>query len=181
MALACLLALAGCHDDRHADSGDDHADHAGHVIPAHKPKSFPEAVRRLRSLNEAIALAVQGGRARSLADDGTLSIALDIAAWLPEIAADSDMPEGPWDEVNAQSEALVADYRALRAVDGDMAAQARDAARHVAALDVVLARADPGWFGKAVGEGDPREIPKEDTPKTDDDAGIPAPREESQR
>ncbi len=35
----------------------------------------------------------------------TLAIALDIANWLPEIAADSDMPETPWNEVNAQSAA----------------------------------------------------------------------------
>ena len=36
----------------------------------------------------------------------TLQIAMDIANWLPEIAADSDMPEGPWNKVNASPRRL---------------------------------------------------------------------------
>src|SRR5207237_2588964 len=83
------------------------------VIPAHKPKAFPEAVRRLRELNDQIGRNVVQGQPGSLPDDKTLHVALDIANWLPEIAGDSDMPEPPWNEVNARSATIVADYRAV--------------------------------------------------------------------
>ena len=48
----CSL-IAGCRGEHSpGESGHDDEDHAGHVIPAHKPKTFPDAVRRLRELND---------------------------------------------------------------------------------------------------------------------------------
>src|SRR3954468_1840621 len=106
---ACLLASAGCRQGRSpgdSPANDHDEEHVGHVIPAHKPKSFPDAVRALRELNDRIG--------RGAVDAKTLSVALDVANWLPEIAADSDMPEGPWDEVDACSKVLVAGFQEIK-------------------------------------------------------------------
>jgi hypothetical protein len=152
-AIACLLTLSGCRGDHSSGvDGDQHAEHAGHIVPAHKPKTFGDAVRRLRALNETISLGVGRGEAEALVADKTLSMALDIAAWLPEIAADSDMPEAPWDEVNSRSVMLVADYQTVLAVAGspdhaaDALAAVRDADQRISDLEKLLASADPRWF-----------------------------------
>jgi hypothetical protein len=139
VVVAALLAAAGCGGDS-PGADDDHDDgHAGHVIPAHRPKTFPDAVRRLRELNDRIGR----GPARE-----TTGIALDIANWLPEIAAESDMPPGPWDEVNARSAELVSDYRTILAgpAAGDPGAPARHAGEAIAGLEGILAAADGRWF-----------------------------------
>ena len=137
-----LLALAagGCGGGDSPGAGGDHdEDHAGHVIPAHRPKTFPEAVRHLRELNDQITHDPE---------TGTLGIALDIANWLPEIAAESDMPRAPWDEVNARSAELVSDYRAI--LSGSEASEQGAAAHHaggaIASLEKILAAADARWF-----------------------------------
>lgn len=162
----CLLPWAGCRPDHSPGEGPDHDEHAGHVIPAHKPKDFPDAVRRLRELNRTIGAKLAAGEAGSLRDGRTLPIALDIANWLPEIAADSDMPEKPWDEVNARSGALVADYQKLMAgAATDAAAVLKDADRSVADLDRLLAGADPSWFDGTQGSARP--------PVDPDDASRP--------
>lgn len=155
LMMAALLAVAvapGCRGDR--PHGGEHAgeeEHIGHVIPAHKPKDFPAAVRRLRELERTIDEEMAGGRMKALVDDRTLPIALDIATWLPEIAADSDMPETPWDAVNKHSEALVATYKGLldRANGvgpGDTSLAAAEAGRSISALEGLLAESDPAWF-----------------------------------
>jgi hypothetical protein len=152
LMMAALLTIrpAGCHGNRPAD--DEHEDeHAGHVAPAHKPKDLPQAVRRLRELQRAIDEGTAGGRWKALVDDRTIPIALDIATWLPEIAAGSEMPEKPWDVVNAQSEALVAAYkellgRANAAGPGDARPAVHDAGRSISALEGLLAESDPRWF-----------------------------------
>jgi hypothetical protein len=154
LLMAALLApgLAGCHSDRSTGGNRKGAgEHAGHVAPAHKPKDFPEAVRRLRALGRTINEGISRGRPGALLEDRTLPIALDVATWLPEIAADSEMPEKPWDVVNEQSKALVAAYTRLldRANDtgpGDANLAAQDADRSVSVLDGLLADADARWF-----------------------------------
>jgi hypothetical protein len=153
MMMAALLAVAaGCHGDRPHEGEEEHI---GHVIPAHKPKDFSSAVRRLRELERTIDDGMAGGRLKALVDDRTLPIALDIATWLPEIAADSDMPETPWDVVKKQSEALVATYKGLLdrangASPGDMSLAVTEAGRSISALEGLLAESDPGWFEGAV-------------------------------
>jgi hypothetical protein len=145
IVLPVLLALAsvGCRGDHPAD-GDHDEIHIGHVIPAHKPKDFPAAVRKLGELNRAIDAGISRGQTKALVDDRTLPIALDIATWLPEIAADSDMPEASWNAVNTQSATLVAVYKGLMGEDAGRAAQEAD--RSVSALEGILAAADPRWF-----------------------------------
>ena len=144
-----LLILAGCRGEHSpGDDHDHHGDHIGHVIPAHKPKTFPDAVHRLRELNDEIARSMGKGQPAAAPDDKTLNVALDIANWLPEIAADSDMPVEPWNKVNARSAALVADYQTiLSGATADAPSSAvRDAGQAISGLETLLAAADPSWF-----------------------------------
>jgi hypothetical protein len=142
-----LLGLAGCRGEHSPGEDHDH-DHIGHVIPAHKPRAFPEAVRRLRELNDRLARGTVDGQPAAAPDDRTLNIALDIANWLPEIAAESDMPEKPWNEVNARSAAIVADYQTIlsRTAADAKSGAVSDAGRAISDLETLLAGADLRWF-----------------------------------
>ena len=92
-------------------------------------------------------------RADRRPDPTNLEIALDIANWLPEIAADSDMPETPWNEVNARSARLVADYQALVTSAANARAEMDQANAEIGNLEKLLLACDPRWFegtGKVV-------------------------------
>jgi hypothetical protein len=144
---ACLLGVAGCRQQ--ASPGDSHGQAStGHVIPAHKPKTFPDAVLRLREMNDRISHGLREEQPGSSRDQKTLQMALDVANWLPEIAADSDMPEKPWNDVNTRSEALVADYEAILSAPptNDPTGAVRDAGQVISDLETLLAAADPHWF-----------------------------------
>ncbi len=112
IAAGLLAVLAGCRGETSSGPSEGReAEHAGHVIPAHRPRTYPDAVHRLRELNDQMVLAMRGGQPARAAGAATLPVAMDIAGWLPEIAAESDMPDGPWNEVNRRSTELVTDYR----------------------------------------------------------------------
>jgi hypothetical protein len=155
-AFVCLIVLAGCQRDPHSTGEhEDRKEHAGHVIPAHKPKDFPAAVRRLRELNGRIISKLADGQARVLVTEKTLPIALDIANWLPEIAAACDMPESPWNEVNDRSAKLVAIYQKILSGaeindhPADAVALATEASTTIKGLETLLESADPCWFDHA--------------------------------
>lgn len=145
LVAACLLAPCGCGGA--GSPGDTHSregEHAGHVIPAHKPRTFPDAVRKLRELNERIGRDVVEGRP----DAKTLHIALDVATWLPEVAADSDMPEVQWNAVNSRSSALVEDYKEILSGASENArGTVEDANFEIGNLEQLLLASDPRWFG----------------------------------
>jgi hypothetical protein len=153
-AAVCLCVFAvGCQSKNSArDAKADDDDHTAHVIPAHKPKDFPTAVRRLRELNSEISGKIAKRSAQSLSGDESLNFSLDIANWLPEIAADSDMPEKPWNDANSCAGLIAADYRdlqsALRSSSSPEKAQqaVKRAAESILALESLLVAADPTWF-----------------------------------
>ncbi len=154
IAIGILATVSGCRNGQSPGEAASHHDDepAGHVIPAHKPKDFPSAVRRLREWNGQIASNLLEGKARSLVEDKTLSMTLDIANWLPEIAADSDMPEAPWNQVNDLAATLVGAYQNLLdgattgnpSADGALTTKATDSA--ITSLETILKKADPRWF-----------------------------------
>ncbi len=148
LATLCLIALVGCHAENSPGNANGHEDdHAGHVIPAHKPRTFPDAVRRLRELNDQFLQHAVGGETGSSADPKSLGIALDIANWLPEIAADSDMPETPWNEVNLRSGRLVADYQEVIAGSAVNARRELEQANvEIGNLEKLLLACEPRWF-----------------------------------
>jgi len=139
--LAALCAPPGCSggpDDHDAD----HDDHIGHVLPAHKPNTFAEAVPTLRRLNEALPQAGEG----SGGSHGPAEILLDIARWLPEIAADSDMTEPLWNRVDQASTRLAAVYESATNKRTAPREASLAAAPLIGELDRVLAECDPSWF-----------------------------------
>ena len=155
LGTACLIALAGC--DAKNSPGEDNGhqeEHAGHVIPAHKPRTFPDAVRRLRELNDQFLQQGTAAARGAPIDPKKLQFTLDIANWLPEIAADSDMPETPWNEVDTRSARLVAEYQSLISGDPVDAHHELDQANaEIANLEKLLLASQPRWFeetGKVV-------------------------------
>jgi hypothetical protein len=70
-----------------------------HHTPAHMPADYPAAVDRLLGLHVEIVK----GRARSPEQLGVFDETLDVVRWLPALAADSDLPEAPWNRVHAAS------------------------------------------------------------------------------
>ena len=153
VATTCLIILAGCHARNSPGDAEEHEEeHIGHVIPAHKPKTFPDAVRRLRELNDRFLRDGVGKAIGSPSSPTSLQIALDIANWLPEIAADSDMPEAPWNEVNARSARLVADYQELLSgTAADARREVEQANAEIGNLEKLLLACQPNWF-----QGTPR-------------------------
>ncbi len=147
-----LLASEGCGGE-HPPVGAGE-DHIGHVIPAHKPAAFPDAIRRLRELNDQFVRDGIASSAGASPDQKLLHIALDIANWLPEIAADSDLPEAPWNDVNVRSATIVADYQAI--VSGDAAnvrGEVENAGAEIGKLETILLAADPRWFAGSIRVG----------------------------
>lgn len=145
-ACLCMISLAACRGEHDPEHDHDH-DHAEHVVPAHKPRSFPEAVRRLRELHEQVASG-QAEPERSK----TLAIFLDIATWLPEIAADSDMPEAPWNQVDDLARSLLARVEVLGGKRVGSATEALSrGGEAIGRLEELAARADPRWFESMFG------------------------------
>ena len=145
----CLLPVAGCDSARSQNEPGKHEEeHIGHVIPAHKPRSFPRAVSRCRELNDQISGAVAHGNPNPSVDPRMLSVALDIANWLPEIAADSDMPPAPWNEVHARAVNLANAYEAVRRGGSptEMEKAIKQANESIIALEELLGSSKSSWF-----------------------------------
>ncbi|MBM4002059.1 MAG: hypothetical protein FJ295_02060 [Planctomycetes bacterium] len=94
--LASLLLAAGCHGTRVEESE--------HHTPAHKPADFPAAVDRLLALH----VEILNGRPRANDSLDVFTEAHDVVRWLPELAADSDLGEEPWNIVYATAQRLEA-------------------------------------------------------------------------
>jgi hypothetical protein len=148
VASAFLIVIAGCHTESPPGESKGHEEeHAGHEIPAHKPRTFPDAVHRMRELNDRFLRVGAGSQNGSTTDSKSLGIALDIANWLPEIAADSDMPEAKWNEVNDRSARLVADYQELTSGSAaDPKRELEQAKSEIGNLEKLLLACEPRWF-----------------------------------
>jgi hypothetical protein len=121
-----------------------------HHVPPYKPKDLPAA---LKSLRERCAELVKH---RSQNQPGPFTKefqeTLDIAGWLPEFGADSDLGEAEWDRINEASKRLVDQLSKLQATDSvdstkDVREQidsALDSAEEVLRRNADLFRAHPG-------------------------------------
>ncbi|WP_169973045.1 hypothetical protein [Tautonia rosea] len=171
VALALLLGVPGCGDryndhDHDHDHEHDHEGHAAHIDPPHWPSDFPDAVDRLVVGQEAARVDLAAGRDKEVRSE-RVPVLRDLAKWLPEVAGDSDMPEEPWNRVNALSsrlltiyESLLNDLQAGRSVGVDRLDEAE-------AVLVELRRerdgAEPNWFPPLkVGGGE--EVSGEESP-----------------
>jgi hypothetical protein len=103
-----LLLFAGCH--RAAPAGP-----AEHHTPAHKPADYSAAVAQLGQLHQEII----GGRARPAGELDVFTELGDVVRWLPELAADSDLPEEPWNRVARASDELAGLLAQVQTVPAD--------------------------------------------------------------
>lgn len=91
LLLMCLVGCGGSATAHHDEEEDHH-------IPPHRPKDLAAAVVQLEERPTALLKAIETKDSQG----ATLFSELrDIVRWVPEIAADSDMPKQPWDEVHA--------------------------------------------------------------------------------
>jgi hypothetical protein len=151
--LALAVMITGCRSEPTSEA--DHDEHAEHVIPVHRPKDFPDGVRALRDLNNALQAVLKERGTPALRSSEVLSKADDIAGWLPEIAAESDMPEKTWNEVNTASLSLANGYTALRKGGQDASATLEASDKQIRTLEAIAAKASPHWFDKFVGASAP--------------------------
>lgn len=98
----CLVssAMVGCHGRT--------VEEADHHTPEHMPVDFPAAVERILELH----VEITEGRFRSQQGLDAFAEAYDIARWLPDLAADSDLEEAAWNRVHStanQLEVILAD------------------------------------------------------------------------
>lgn len=105
VVLPLLFALAGCGgtnatpahvSDRH----DDHDRH-NHHVPPHRPGAFLDAVVQVRQRDAKLRIASTPASRRQLAD---------IWRWMPELAAETDLPEATWNSVQTASLEAAAQY-----------------------------------------------------------------------
>lgn len=107
VALAVLLNLTGCTNQ----PSDAESEHLEHVIPAHKPATFAAAVEQIQSRHERIKSSFTTAEPAVLEKE--LTELQDILGWLTELAADSALKKGSWDEVNAISREILAIYQTI--------------------------------------------------------------------
>ncbi len=103
-----LLLFAGCH--RAVPAGP-----AEHHTPAHKPADYSAAVAQLGKLHDEIV----GGRARPAGELDVFTELGDVVRWLPELAADSDLPEELWNRVARTSDELLVLVAQIQAAPRD--------------------------------------------------------------
>jgi hypothetical protein len=87
------------HDHGHDHEHDHGHDHAHHEDPEHKPQDFPAAIERLRQFHAEFA---QGPEANA----EHLQIIADVLGWIPELAAQSELSEAQWNDVDGHAVAL---------------------------------------------------------------------------
>lgn len=93
-ACAGIATLLGCTETV--------TDRMEHEEPSHRPANYSAAIARLTELHAEI----QGEVHRDAGELDAISEAHDIARWLPEIAADSDLPESPWVRIEASAKEM---------------------------------------------------------------------------
>ncbi len=109
-AISCLLLLvAGCSPGE--------TEEPEHHFPPHQPVNFQAAVVRMQQVHEEILAGplkqreVKSSRVDPHAEEGheehslldPLEEMADLVRWLPELAADTDLEEAPWNKVHAAS------------------------------------------------------------------------------
>lgn len=86
--LCLLLALTGCQAGTEEE--------AEHHRPEHKPHDFLAAIERLQQLEMELADA----QSRAAGQLDVWQETYDLSRWLPELAAESDLPESAWNELD---------------------------------------------------------------------------------
>jgi hypothetical protein len=95
LAAGAILLAAGC-----AARTAEHEE-GSHALPPHHPGSFRRAIDEIERRGAAILAAPAG-----TADAAARAEFADIARWLPELAADTELGRADWERVAAVERAL---------------------------------------------------------------------------
>jgi hypothetical protein len=101
---ALFVVVAGSGGCLNFTASGEHAEHAHHEIPVHRPSNFPHGVRRLRYRLEQFATTLTLDDAKL--SERKYSELRDIVRWLPELAGESDLPEPEWEQVVAATQSI---------------------------------------------------------------------------
>src|SRR6267378_2355946 len=107
----CLLSVlvAGCDTlEPELAAGD-----AVHHLPEHRPQSFTDAVRAVRS--RLAKLSAEGAIENRQQFAREAQELRDIIQWLPELAAETDLRKADWDRVHSASRRLAARWENVAA------------------------------------------------------------------
>lgn len=112
MLCAALLAIpAGCQQAESEDAEHDH--HLEHFVPKHKPANFAEAVEELEHRTDHLKFHI--GEDSEIVRTEVQELA-DIVAWVPELAADSDLNEADWTVAATVSKKMASSFDASGSV-----------------------------------------------------------------
>lgn len=140
-----IVPAQGCRQEPGAEDGK--GEHSGHIVPAHKPRNLPDAARRLWEINIELTQSSPSRDKPASDRDALLTVAIDIASWLPEIAADCDLPETQWNTVNERSRVIAEAYEFLKANPGSDVHKLLEPAIHaVIDLEGMIATTDRAVF-----------------------------------
>jgi hypothetical protein len=103
-----------------------------HHVPEHKPHSLHAAIDQIELRYDALA----EGEVPRAGRTARLKELVDIVRWLPELAGDTDLPEGPWNVVEQVSQQLAGLLQ--KAAAGDQAGELTALAPLHSTMDAAL-------------------------------------------
>jgi hypothetical protein len=107
-----VLAIALCVGCQNAESETHGSEHGHTHEPIKGPKTFTEGVTKLKEFNEVISVAMESDDPDAAHDP--LHEIGSLLNRLPELAADTDLAESDWEEVNQEVDKL---FEAFKEVD----------------------------------------------------------------
>jgi len=110
LVVATMAVGMGCQDTETGEHG--HGEHGHTHAPIKGPKSFPEGVEKLKEINDQICAAMESDNPDSAHD--ALHEVGELLNRLPELAADTDLGESDWNEVEQEVNKL---FEAFKEVD----------------------------------------------------------------
>lgn len=134
VAVAACCGLAGC-----TSSAETEDEHLEHHVPAHYPASYEKAVQALYRRIDRIEREFTSDKSTNLVTP--LTELTDILAWMPEIAAASDLRRSEWEDVQKIARELETTLAKLRTeldagrLDPEFVAQFR---AHVKRLETLV-------------------------------------------
>ncbi|MEN1678413.1 MAG: hypothetical protein AAGJ46_02395 [Planctomycetota bacterium] len=160
-SIVLSLTACGCGTAESTADADDHGHEHDHEH-GHRPASLHAAVAELTDIRDAISKAILEGDADAAHEP--LHEAEELLGILPDVAAETDLPEAEWEVVSSETEKLKSSFavidKAFHTKDGDkQAAYEEVAAQLDAALDAIRSKLpmtgeDPDTEGHDHGEHD---------------------------
>lgn len=152
--LSLTVAVAGCGEANSGTGGEarssarDRFHEHDHHVAEHRPADFPAAVDQISERFDEFRKEYDSGDREHALED--LAALLDIVRWLPEIAADSDLPETPWNrvrEIAQRLDGLLTRYVDQRSDRAPATVAPDDAMMFAADVDALQQIVDRGeWF-----------------------------------